>query len=82
MDFVKFIFEDLYILDSGPYSVICCRRSYFDKDLISWIHSTSKSMKIVVQQILMKPDYMYLFKAVVISASFYSSDLLPEKQIT
>lgn len=61
MNFAKFVFEDIYILDRGPDSVICCQRSYFDKDLISRIHSTSKSMKIVVQQILMKPDYMTIF---------------------
>lgn len=43
-------------------------------DLISIrIYLTSKSMKIGVQQILMKPDY--LFYSVVISVSFYSSEL-------
>lgn len=62
-------------MDSGPYNVVCGHRSYFNKDLISWIYMylTSKSMKIGVQQILMKPDY--LFYSVVISVSFYSSEL-------
>lgn len=60
-------------MDSGLYNVVCGHRSYFNKDLISWIYLTSKSMKIGVQQILMKPDY--LFYSVVISVSFYSSEL-------
>lgn len=67
-------------MDSGPYNVVCGHRSYFNKDLISWIYLTSKSMKIGVQQILMKPDY--LFYSVVIVYLFIVLSFLPDKQIT
>lgn len=51
-------FKDIRkFVDSDPVIAKCYYKLHFHEHLILWINSTTKSTRIGIQQILMKPHY-------------------------